>query len=390
MIAVADRVRNLAPYLFAQIEQKIEKAKEQGVDVISLGIGDPDLPTPEPIVAEAECQLHNPENHRYPSSKGMKAYRQAVADYYRRRFGVDLNPETEVVTLIGSKEGIAHISLCYVNPGDVNIVPDPGYPVYEAGTIFAGGEVYRLALKPDKGFLPDLASVPTDVARRAKIMFLNYPNNPTGAVADAEFFREAVEFARTYDVLICHDAAYAEIGFDGYRPPSFLGVPGAKEVGMEFGSVSKTANMTGWRIAWACGNPDAIKTLTTFKTNIDSGQFQAVQYAGIVALREVERYIGRTLEVYTRRRDKVISALREMGWKVEPPKATIYVWAPVPEGFTSISFAEHVFEKAHVVITPGNGYGPGGEGFFRLSLTTPDDRLDEALRRLMESGIRYK
>jgi LL-diaminopimelate aminotransferase len=378
----AQRIQNLPPYLFARIEQAIAEKKARGVDVISLGIGDPDLPTPGHVIEEAVKALHDPANHQYPSTAGMLAYRQAVADWYARRFGVTLDPEREVVSLIGSKEGIAHLPWCYVDPGDVVLVPDPGYPVYSQGTILAGGEPYYLPLTADNGFLPDLAAVPDEVAKRAKVMFLNYPNNPTGAVASKEFFAEVVAFAREYGILVCHDAAYTEIAFDGYRPPSFLEVPGAKDVGIEFHSVSKTYNMTGWRAGWAVGNADAVQALGRLKSNLDSGIFQAVQYAAAAALNGPQEGVAELCAIYRERRDLVIDTLNGLGWRLEKPRATFYIWAPVPPGHTSASFAELVLEKAGVVITPGTGYGAQGEGYFRISLTLPAPRLAEAMERM--------
>ncbi len=377
----AKRIRQLPPYLFARIEKTIEKAKAEGVDVISLGIGDPDRPTPGHIIDKLCEQAHNPENHRYPSSVGMIKYREAVAGYYKERFGVDLDPKNEVVTLIGSKEGIAHISLCYLDPGDVALIPDPGYPVYGIGALLAGAEQYTMPLKAENGFLPDLDAIPEDVAQRAKLMFVNYPNNPTGAVANDDFYRKLIEFARKYDVIVCHDAAYQEIAFDGYRPPSFLEYPGAKDVGIEFGSLSKSFNMTGWRIAWAVGNSRVVEALGRIKSNMDSGAFQAVQYAGIAALTGPQDCPAEMSEVYKERAKIVIDGLNSLGWNLEMPKATIYLWVPVPKGYTSMSFAEMVFEKTGVVITPGNGYGEYGEGFFRIALTVEKERMQEAIDR---------
>jgi LL-diaminopimelate aminotransferase len=378
----AQRLKNLSPYLFARVERLIEEKKAAGVDIISLGIGDPDQPTPDHIIEELIKEARNPANHQYPSSVGMLCYRQAVASWYARRFGVQLNPETEVVALIGSKEGIAHISWCYLNPGDTVLVPDPGYPVYAGGAILAGAVPYYMPLKAERGYLPDLASIPTEVARRAKMIFINYPNNPTGAVADEAFFAEVVAFAREFNVLVCHDAAYTEIAFDGYRAPSFLQVPGAKEVGIEFGSVSKPFNMTGWRIGWAAGCPEVIEALGRLKSNLDSGQFQAIQYAAMAGLNGSQEVISRVNELYRERRDILVEGLNSLGWKLEKPKATFYIWAPVPTGYTSESFAELVLERTGVVITPGTGYGANGEGYFRISLTVDTARLKEAVERL--------
>ncbi|MBU7008457.1 LL-diaminopimelate aminotransferase [Phosphitispora fastidiosa] len=381
----AKRIKQLPPYLFARIEKTIEKAKAEGVDVISLGIGDPDRPTPGHIIDKLCEQAHNPENHRYPSSVGMLKYRDSVAQYYKERFGVDLDPKSEVVTLIGSKEGIAHISLCYLDPGDVALIPDPGYPVYGIGALLAGAESYAMPLKAENGFLPDLDAIPEEIAQKAKLMFINYPNNPTGAIANDDFYRKVIEFARKYDVIVCHDAAYQEIAFDGYRPPSFLEYPGAKDVGIEFGSLSKSFNMTGWRIAWAVGNSRVVEALGRIKSNIDSGAFQAVQYAGIAALSGPQDCPAEMSEVYKERAKIVIDGLNSMGWNLDMPKATIYLWVPVPKGYTSISFAEMVFAKSGVVITPGNGYGEYGEGFFRIALTVEKERIEEAIGRFKKS-----
>ncbi|GAB6181082.1 LL-diaminopimelate aminotransferase [Desulfotomaculum defluvii] len=378
----AERIKNLPPYLFARIEQVIAQKKEEGVDIISLGIGDPDMPTPEHIIKEAEKQIYVPENHQYPSSVGMLSYRKAVADFYTKRFGVELDPKKEVVSLIGSKEGIAHISWCYLNPGDVVLVPDPGYPVYSGGAILAGAVPYYMPLTKENGFLPDLNSIPEDIAKKAKMMFINYPNNPTGAIADENFYKEVIEFAKKYEILVCHDNAYSEVSYDGYLPLSFLQIPGAKEVGIEFSSVSKAYNMTGWRIGWIAGNESVVEALGRFKSNIDSGQFQAVQYAAMAGLNGPQDIIAANNEIYRERRDVVIDGLNAMGWNLEKPKATFYIWAPVPKGFTSASFAEYVIEKAGVVVTAGNGYGDQGEGYFRVSITIPKERIVEALERM--------
>jgi len=381
----AKRIESLPPYLFARIEQLIDQKRREGVDVISLGIGDPDLPTPGHIVAEAQRRVADPANHQYPSSAGMRTFREAVAAWYADRFGVDLDPGAEVVSLIGSKEGIAHLPWCYLDPGDIALIPDPGYPVYSQGTILAGGEPYYIPLRPEDGFLPDLAAIPPEVARRARLLFLNYPNNPTGAVATPDFFASVVEFARRNEILVAHDLAYSEIYYGDERPPSILQVPGAKDVAIEFGSVSKPYNMTGWRIGWAVGNAGAVGALGRLKTNLDSGAFQAVQYAAIAALRGPQEGVADLRRVYQARRDLVVGTLNDLGWRLEPPAATFYIWAPVPAGRTSASFAEEVLEKTGVVITPGPGYGAQGEGWFRLSLTVPDARLQEAMRRLREN-----
>ncbi len=381
----AKRLQKLPPYLFARIERKIEEKKEQGVDIISLGIGDPDRPTPEHIIDKLVEQAHNPENHRYPSSVGMLEYRKAVARWYKNRFNVDLDPKKEIVTLIGSKEGIGHISFCYVDPGDVNLVPDPGYPVYGIGTLLAGGEPFYMPLKEENGFLPDLDAVPGDVADKAKILFINYPNNPTGALADLEFFNKVVAFAKKHDLIVCHDAPYSEIAFDGYEPPSFLQAGGAKDVGIEFNSLSKPYNMTGWRIGWAAGNKEVVEALGRIKSNLDSGAFQAIQYAAIAALTGSQEPVKEMQRVYQERRDVVIDGLNKMGWQMERPKATFYVWAPVPKGYSSSEFAELVLEKAGVIITPGIGYGENGEGYFRIALTVEKERIEEALKRMQDA-----
>ncbi len=386
----AERIRNLPPYLFAQIEKKIDDAKKAGKDIISLGIGDPDMPTPDYIVDELCKEARNPANHQYPSSQGLTSFREAVADWYKRRFGVEVDPEEEVVSLIGSKEGIAHVPMCFTNPGDINLVPDPGYPVYSAGTLFAGGESYIMPLLEENGFLPDLSAIPVDIAKKAKIMFLNYPNNPTGAMATEEFFQDVVRFAKEYDIVVCHDAAYTEIAYEGPKPISFLQVEGAKDVGIEFGSPSKTYNMTGWRIGWAAGAKDIIEPLRRLKTNIDSGVFQAVQYAAIAGLKGPNESVEGFCDIYRKRRDLIVETLNSLGCNIKSPKATIYIWAPVPAGYKSIDFVEKVFDETGVVITPGIGYGQHGEGYFRISLTVPDDRLKEALTRLKNSGIKYE
>lgn len=378
----AQRISNLPPYLFARIEKLIAEKKEAGIDVISLGIGDPDRPTPDYIIEELIKEARNPANHQYPSSVGMLSYRQAVAQWYKQRFGVELDPRTEVVSLLGSKEGIAHISWCYLDPGDIVLVPDPGYPVYSGGAILAGAKPYYIPVTEENGYLVDFEAIPADVAGKAKMLFLNYPNNPTGAVADADFYRRAIEFAREYEILICHDAAYSDVAYDGYKPHSFLEFSGAKEVGIEFHSVSKTYNMTGWRVGWAAGNPEAVEALGRLKSNIDSGVFQAIQYAAAKGLTGSQEIVARQNAVYQERRDILVNGLNSLGWNLQKPKATFYVWAPVPKGYTSASFAELVLEQAGVVITPGAGYGPNGEGYFRMALTIEKERIQEALDRL--------
>lgn len=380
----AQRIRNLPPYLFARIEKLIAEKKEAGVDVISLGIGDPDRPTPDHIVEELIKEAKNPANHQYPSSVGMLSYRQAVAHWYKNRFGVELDPRNEVVSLIGSKEGIAHISWCYLDPGDTVLVPDPGYPVYSGGAILAGAEPYFVPVYPESGYLIDFETIPSDVAQKARMMFINYPNNPTGAVADEAFYRKAIDFAREYEILICHDMAYSDVAYDGYKPLSFLQFPGAKDVGIEFHSVSKTYNMTGWRVGWAAGNPDVVEALGRFKSNVDSGVFQAIQYAAAAGLTGSQNIVDRQNAIYQERRDILVEGLNSLGWNLQKPKATFYVWATVPRGHTSESFAELVLDKAGVVITPGTGYGENGAGYFRMALTIEKERIQEALKRIRE------
>jgi len=379
----AKRIAEIPPYLFAGIERKIAAAKAAGADIISLGIGDPDLPTPAPIIEELVKTAQDPVNHQYPSSQGMLSFRQSVADYYAERYAVqDLDPKTEICTLIGSKEGIANINYCFVDPGDVSLIPDPGYPVYSTATRLAGGRCYYLPLLAEQGFLPDLDAVPAEVAAKARILWLNYPNNPTGAVTDLAFFEQAVAFARQYDLLICHDNSYAEVTYDGYRAPSLLQVPGAKEVAVEFGSCSKTFNMTGWRLGYVAGNAQAVTALATYKSNVDSGAFQAVQYAGSAGFRHLVAYAAANNAVYAARRDILVGGLNEMGWQLAMPKATFYLWVPVPKGYSSASFAEYLFERTQVVVTPGSGYGPQGEGWFRATLTVEESRMREAIARM--------
>jgi LL-diaminopimelate aminotransferase len=387
---LAERIRLLPRYLFAEIDKKVKAAQEKGIDVIKLGIGDPDSPTPDYIVKRMQEEVAKPRNHTYPPDEGLKEFREAVADYYLRRHGVELDPQKEIVPLIGSKEGIAHISFCFTDPGDVNLVPDPGYPVYGIGTLFAGGVPQFMPLLKERHFLPDLRSVPVETARRAKLFFLNYPNNPTGAVATREFFAEVVDFARKYNLLVCHDAAYNEIAFDDYRPVSFLEVPGGKDVAIEFGSLSKTFNMTGWRIGYAVGNSTAVEALYRFKTNVDSGLFQAIQYAGVEAFTNPQMgpFLERLRELYRRRRDIVVRALQEAGWDLEAPKATFYVWAPIPAGYSSQEFVTYLLEETGVVVTPGRGFGKFGEGYFRIALTVNEERLQEAMERI-KNAIRF-
>jgi len=379
---LAKRVESLPPYLFVEISKKIAEKKTQGLDVITFGIGDPDIPTPPYILNRLIEAAKDPANHRYPESAGLPELRQAIANWYKSRFGVTLDPDKQVVPPIGGKEGIAHTALCFIDPGDIALVPDPGYPVYAIGTMFAGGESYLMPLKEENDFLPDLEAIPAKVASKAKVMWLNYPNNPTSAVADIGFFTRVVEFAKTHDIVVCHDAPYTEIAYDGYKPVSFLEAPGAMDVGIEFNSFSKSYNMTGWRVGMAVGNADVIDALSRVKSNLDSGIPQAIQYAAIEALTAPQTIISEMVAIYQKRRDKVVAALAKMGMKTSPPKASLYIWARIPDGYTSIEFAAKLLDEALVVVTPGIGYGPSGEGYIRISLTTPDDRLDEGLSRL--------
>jgi LL-diaminopimelate aminotransferase len=378
----AARIKALPPYLFAAIDEMKQKAIARGIDIINLGIGDPDLPTPAPIIERLKQAAAEPKNHQYPSYEGLASFRQAVAAWYKRRFGVQLNPADEVLTLIGSKEGIGHVPLAFVDPGDVVLVPSPGYPVYPVGTSFAGGVPYVMPLRKANGFLPDLGAVPAEVARRAKLMFLNSPNNPTSAVAGREFFTRVVAFAREHQIIVCHDAAYSEIYYDGQRPASFLEVEGAREVGIEFHSLSKTFNMTGWRLGFAVGNKQVLAGLGKVKSNLDSGVFQAVQEAGMTALELDEQVTDRIRAVYQARRDVLVPALKRLGLDAEMPRAAFYVWVAIPPGYTSASFTAHLLEKAGIVTTPGNGFGQEGEGYIRMALTTPKERLAEAVARI--------
>jgi len=378
----AERLKMLPPYLFKEIDRKKAEVKAKGVDIIDLGVGDPDLPTPPHIIEALKKAVDDPANHRYPSYSGMGGFKETVARWYGKRFGVELDPNTEVVSLIGSKEGIAHFPMAFINPGDVALVPTPAYPVYNIATLFAGGESYFMPLLAENDFLPSIEDIPGEIASKANIMFINYPNNPTSAVADRSFFEKVVKFARDNEIIVCHDAAYTEMAFDGYRPPSFLEVDGAKEVGLEFHSLSKTYNMTGWRIGFAVGNQEAVAGLGTVKSNIDSGVFQAVQLAGIEAIEGDQTSVREAGEVYLKRRDLMVKGLREAGLKVDPPKATFYLWIRVPEGYSSAEFSTRLLEEAGLVVTPGNGFGEPGEGYFRIALTQNMERLGEAVKRL--------
>ncbi|MCD6306007.1 MAG: LL-diaminopimelate aminotransferase [Deltaproteobacteria bacterium] len=378
----AERLKQLPPYLFKEIDRKKAEIKAKGVDIIDLGVGDPDLPTPRHIIEEMKRAVEDPANHRYPSYSGMNDFKTAVADWYRERFGVDLDPGREVVSLIGSKEGLAHVPLAFVNPGDLTLVPSPAYPVYHIATLFAGGQSYFMPLLSKNNYLPDLKEIPESVAKQARLLFMNYPNNPTAAVADIAFFDRVAAFAKKYDIMVCHDAAYTEMAFDGYQPPSFLQADGAKDVGMEFHSLSKTFNMTGWRIGFAVGNEKAVEGLGAVKSNVDSGVFQAVQMAGIKALRGDNSCVKEMNRVYQERRDIMVEGLRDAGLEAAVPKATFYLWVKAPEGSTSTQIAGRLLEEAGVVVTPGNGFGEPGEGYFRIALTQKKQRLSEALERI--------
>jgi LL-diaminopimelate aminotransferase len=386
-IEVATRIKTLPPYLFAAIDKMKQAAIARGVDIINLGIGDPDLPTPAPIIDSLTQAAKNPKHHQYPSYEGMLSFRKAVADWYQRRFGVTLDPADEVLTLIGSKEGIGHIHLAFVDPGDVVLVPSPGYPVYPVGTSFCGGISHIMPLTKAHGFLPDLTAIPRELARKAKLMWLNSPNNPTSVVMTKEYFKRVVEFAQEHHVIVCHDAAYSEIYYDGKRPASFMEVDGAKDVGVEFHSLSKTYNMTGWRLGFVVGNRDVLAGLGKVKSNLDSGVFEAVQVAGITALGLEDTVTDAIRMTYQERRDTLIPGLKKLGLEVETPPAAFYVWVTVPTGYTSASFTAQLLDKAGIVTTPGNGFGAPGEGYIRMTVCTPKERLAEAVERIQKAGF---
>ena len=379
---LADRINALPPYLFVEINRKIEEKKKQGIDIVTFAIGDPDMPTPEHIIDDLCKEARNPVNHRYPETSGLPELCDAIAKWYKSRFNISLSPEKEVLPLIGSKEGIGHISFCFIDKGDVALVTNPGYPVYAISTMLAGGETCFLDLKEENDYLPDLNAVPDDILKRARILWLNYPNNPTGAIANMEFFNEAVRFAKKNDILICHDAPYTEVAFDGYVPPSFLQAEGARDVAIEFHSLSKTYNMTGWRIGMAVGNEKAVNALFRIKSNLDSGIPQAIQHAAIDALLGEQESIADRNKIYQKRRDILVEALNDIGLKVMVPKASFYIWAKVPDGYSSVEFTTSLLDKANVAVTPGTGYGSAGEGYVRLSITLPDERLNEGIKRL--------
>ena len=385
-VTYAERIKTLPPYLFAAIDDMKQRAMARGVDIINLGVGDPDLPTPAPIIERLREAAADPAHHQYPSYDGMLSFRIAVANWYKKRFHVTADPTSEVLTLIGSKEGIAHVPMAFIDPGDVVLVPSPGYPVYPVAAGFAGGTAYEMPLVKQHGFLPDLDAVPQDVLKRAKLMYLNSPNNPTSVIADVTFFQRVVDFAKEHHVIVCHDAAYSEIFYDGQRPPSFLEADGAMDVGIEFHSLSKTFNMTGWRLGFAVGRQEVIAGLGKVKSNVDSGVFQAIQEAGITALESDDQLTNGLRTIYQERRDVLVTGLRSLGLTFAPPSAAFYVWVEVPDGFTSTSFTAHLLEHAGIVTTPGNGFGAPGEGYVRMTITTPQERLAEAVDRMKHIG----
>jgi LL-diaminopimelate aminotransferase len=382
-VRIAERVANLPPYLFAELDRKVAERRSQGVDIISLGVGDPDQPTPDHIVRAVQEAVADPATHRYPSYYGMPEFRRVIAEWFAGRFGIELDPETEVLPLLGSKEGLAHLAFAFIDGGAEALVPDPGYPVYESATTLAGGRPEPLPLSAERGFLPDFGAAP--VSRRTTMLWLNYPSNPTGAVAELNDLERAVAFSEEHDLLLAHDAAYSEITFDGFVAPSVLQVSGARDVAIEFHSLSKGFNMTGWRIGFCVGSSEAVGALATLKTNLDSGVWAAIQRAGIEALSGPQDHLDGLRAMYQKRRDLVVGTLNRLGWDLEPPLGSIYVWLPTPGGQTSAEFAALLLDRAGVVVAPGRGYGAGGEGYVRISLTVPDDRLAEAMDRIAEA-----
>jgi LL-diaminopimelate aminotransferase len=382
MMRVARRIERLQPYLFVEINKKIAEKRAAGEEIVSFAIGDPDIPTPKHVIDKLCETARDPANHRYPESEGLPELHQAIANWYQKRFNVELDPATEVLPLIGSKEGIGHIAFCFIDPGDIALVPDPGYPVYSVGTQLAGGRPYYLSLKAKNSFLPELNGIREDILRKTKILWINYPNNPTGAVCDLDFFNRVIEFARQNNILVCHDGPYTDVSYDGYLPPSFLQAQGAKEIGVEFHSLSKTYNMTGWRIGMVVGNAAAITALRTLKSNLDSGIPQAIQYMAIEALNGPQNSVPEHNAIYQRRRDLIVEVLTKIGLEITPPKASLYIWAKVPEGYNSIDFTADLLDQVGVAVTPGVGYGRSGEGYVRLSLTIQDASLVKGLSRL--------
>jgi LL-diaminopimelate aminotransferase len=384
MFKISKKLKSLPPYLFVEIDKAKRKARQEGRDIIDLGIGDPDQPTPAHIIEKLYQTARDPATHRYALDQGLPVLRQAIAGWYKNRFDVELNPETEILPLIGSKEGIAHFPLAFLNAGDYALIPDPGYPPYKGGTILSGGRPYIMPLLESNAFLPDLAKIPLKVRKKAKLMYINYPNNPTGATAEGDFYQEVVESARRNKIIVLSDLAYSEIAYDGYRPISFLEITGAKDIAIEFHSLSKTYNMTGWRIGWACGNAKLVSALAKVKSNIDSGIFSAIQLAGIAALGGPQQHIEDMREIYQERRDILIRGLNSLGWRIEPPKATFYVWLAIPKKFDSIGFSKLLLKKANIVVTPGVGFGKYGEGYIRMALTVSKERIIEAIERLKD------
>ncbi len=389
MVKVSERVEKIPPYLFAEIDKKIAAAKEKGVDIISLGIGDPDKPTIQSVVDEMHKAIDNPKNHDYPPYAGTDEFREAATKWMKKRFNVELDAKKEMICNIGSKEAIAHVFFAFVDAGDYTLIPDPGYPVYKTATIFAGGNPYSMPLLEENNFLPDFDKIPEDIAKKSKIMFLNYPNNPTGAVCDLDFFKKAVDFCKKYDILLCHDQAYCEMTYDGYKAHSIFEIEGAKDIAIEFFSHSKSYNMTGWRVGFVCGNEKYLKALGTIKSNIDSGTFKAIQQAAAVAFDAPKEQIENLTKMYQERRDVMEAGLRELGWNIKTSKATFYLWLKVPQGFTSEEFATILLEKAGIVVPPGIGYGKYGEGYFRIALTQEVPILKKAIERMKNAGISY-
>lgn len=387
----AKRLEKIPPYLFAEIDRKRNELIAKGIDIINMGVGDPDKPTPAHILQAMHEAIEDPATHNYPPYQGTQEFREAAVQWMEKRFGVKgLDPDQEIVSSIGSKEAIHNTFLAFVEPGDYTLIPDPGYPVYRSSTLFAGGEPYTMPLTPEQGFLPDLEAIPEEVARQTKLLWINYPSNPTGAIASLEFFEKLVAFCRKHDILLCHDHAYAEMAYDGYKPPSVLEVPGAKDVTLEFHSLSKAYNMTGWRIGFAVGNAKGIQGLRQVKSNVDSGVFKAIQRAAIAGFSTTEEELQSVISVYQNRRDILIQGLQSLGWPISPPKATLYVWTPVPPGYSSADFVTLLLEKCGIIVPPGNGYGAAGEGFFRIALTLTEERIMEGIHRMKDAGIRYQ
>ncbi len=382
MFKLSEKIKSLPPYLFLEIDKAKRKARQEGRDIIDLGVGDPDQPTPSHIIDRLYQAASDPLTHRYALDQGLLGLRQAIAKWYNNRFRVKLDPETEILPLIGSKEGIAHFPLAFLNVGDYSLVPDPSYPPYKGGTILAGGRPYLIPLKEENKFLPDLKKIPLNIRRKAKLMYINYPNNPTGATAEIDFYQEVVDFAKKNKIIVISDLAYSEIAYNGYRPSSLLEVAGAKDVTIEFHSLSKTYNMTGWRIGWASGNAQLVSALAKVKSNIDSGIFSAIQLAGITALEGPQQHIKDICQLYQERRDTLIAGLQSLGWQVSPPKATFYVWLKIPKKTDSIKFSALLLEKADIVVTPGVGFGKYGESYIRMALTISKERIQEAIERL--------